>query len=316
MNRISRWVFGLLLSAVFFSAQTRADPAVRFFVIGDVPYDEGEVLQLETLLERELEKTLPFIAHVGDVKGGSSPCVDQTLRRIAELFRAQPVPVVYTPGDNEWTDCRKPAAGGYDPMERLERVRRLFYAEPAVLRLNALNAEQPDSDFPENYFFLHNGVLFVAVHVVGSHNNMVPNDVSAMAEFEARSAANRRHLLGAVKTANAVNASALVLLFHANPGLESSTAPRGFGPFREDLAAVLQGYAGPVLAVHGDRHRYKLDNPLKDPSTGEIKTRFTRLEVPGSPVVAGVWVSVNPGERQVFDVEIAYPSAHELLMED
>ena len=29
----------------------------------------------------------------------------------------------YTPGDNEWTDCHRPAAGGYVPTERLARLR-------------------------------------------------------------------------------------------------------------------------------------------------------------------------------------------------
>ena len=34
-------------------------------------------------------------------------------------FPAVADPVVYTPGDNEWTDCHRASAGGYLPTERL-----------------------------------------------------------------------------------------------------------------------------------------------------------------------------------------------------
>ncbi|MGW0200635.1 hypothetical protein [Nonomuraea sp. NPDC003201] len=43
------------------------------------------------------------------------------------LFGTFDDPFVLTPGDNEWTDCHRTAAGGYVPTERLDAVRTFFY---------------------------------------------------------------------------------------------------------------------------------------------------------------------------------------------
>lgn len=301
--------------AVLAGLPALAGPAqLRFFAIGDLPYGDGEHLALEALLAQELPKGTPFLVHVGDIKGGSAPCTDAALARIAGLFRDQAMPVVFTPGDNEWTDCRRPAAGGYDPQERLAALRRLYYGDPGVLRLGGLDAVTTDDAYPENYYFQFGDVLFAAVHVVGSHNNRVPADAAALAEHQARSAANRRHLRLAAGAAREAEAEAFVLLLHANPGLERGRPPRGFGSLHQDLAALLQEYPGPVLVIHGDTHRYRFDHPWKD--RDGVGTRLARLEVPGSPRVGGVWVRVDPQAAEPFAVEPAYPQSRGLLLTD
>ena len=40
--------------------------------------------------------------------------------------------VVLTPGDNEWTDCHRVAAGEYQPLERLAKLREVFYPVPGM----------------------------------------------------------------------------------------------------------------------------------------------------------------------------------------
>ncbi len=304
----------LLLAFALATIPARPASGVRFFAIGDVPYSASELRVLKTFLAEEVKKEPPFVIHVGDIKGGSEPCTDARLREIAELFRAQPVPVVYTPGDNEWTDCHRLMAGRYDPLERLGAVRRLFFGDPSVLRLNALRAVHPETAFPEDYYFLYRGVMFATVHAVGSHNNRNPRNPAAMAEFRERAAANRRLIRKAVAAANSAHATVVVLMFHADPGLGRSKPPRGFAPLWEDLRAILKRFPGPVLAIHGDSHRYTFDHPLKDVATGKVEIRFTRLEVPGSPIVGGVWVTVEPGAARPFRVNPVYPDARALLM--
>lgn len=285
---------------------------LRFFALGDLPYLPNEDLLMEGLLGQEVPRGTPFVVHVGDTKGGSSPCTDSALAVAAEIFRKQPVPVVYTPGDNEWTDCRREAAGAYDPVERLAVVRRIYFADPAVLRLADLEVVTPDTAYPENYRFVRDGVHFVTLHVVGSHNN---SRGGGGREYEDRSAANRRHLREAVRAAMEAGARALVVIFHANPGLEQAAAPKGFGPLREDLAALLAEYPGPVLAIHGDTHRYRFDRPLSDPKTNDPIPRFMRLEVPGSPWVGGVWVTVDPDAPEPFAAELVHPDHRRLMGE-
>jgi hypothetical protein len=147
-----------------------AEPAVRFFAFGDLPYSAPEREMLKLLLSQVVAEEPPFLAHIGDVKAGNSPCTLQELGRTADLFRTQPVPVVFTPGDNEWTDCRRSAAGGYDPVERLSVLRSLYFSNPQVLRLHELGISRQDPAYPENYWFVREGIIFVTLHLVGSDN--------------------------------------------------------------------------------------------------------------------------------------------------
>jgi len=289
--------------------------AVRFFALGDLPYSEAEDDLLVSLLADVLPEGPQFLVHVGDVKAGDSPCTERALGRMARLFRAQPVPVVYTPGDNDWTDCRRAGAGGYDPVERLAVLRQLYYRDPDVLRLRELRVSRENAAVPENYWFAVGGVFFATVHVVGSHNNLVPGNAPAVYEVTARSQANLEHLRAAVEAADALGASAFVLLLHANPGLEMPVPPRGFDWFHKAVTALLRVYSGPVLVIHGDTHKYRYDHPVPDPDTGRMIQRLTRLEVPGSPTVAGVWVNVDPDAAEPFSVELAYPDSRERLVE-
>ncbi len=304
----------MILTAVLLAPTAGAEPAVRFLAIGDVPYSESEYELLAALLETELRQPPAFLVHVGDIKSGGAPCTDQAFARVADLFQKLRVPVLYTPGDNEWTDCHRRRAGGFDPRERLTRLRQMFYDEGSVLRLDQLGAEANDPSHPENYYVLFNRVLFAAVHLVGSHNNLRPSKEASLTEHLKRSEANRAHLERVAAVAKAEDASSLVLLFHANPGFEASSPPRGYGPFAESLAALLGQFQGPVLAVHGDTHRFRFDQPLHDPSHGGVLRRFFRLEVPGSPMVAGVRVSVDPTADQPFAVELAPADARERLI--
>jgi hypothetical protein len=246
---------------------------------------------------------------VGDTKSGSAPCTDEHLASIAELFRAQPVPVVYTPGDNEWTDCHRESAGGLDPLVRLKRVRELYYGDPQVLRLAALGAVSQAPDYPENYFFMHSGTLIVALHLVGSQNGCDRSQPAALAECGARDAANRALLARALAAAETQGARALVIAVQANPLFERGRGPEGFRGFKQDLVDLLGRFPGPVLLIHGDTHRFRHDRPLIDPATGSPFERLVRVEVPGSPMVGGVWVSVDPDAPEPFSVRTRYASA-------
>jgi hypothetical protein len=296
-------VLGLALFAL---PVLTAGAGLRFFATGDAPYSEGEFLQLEGLLADVTEAGAPFVIHVGDIKSGNSVCTDAYAARVAALFGGLPVPVAYTPGDNEWTDCWR--AGGA-PMERLAALRRIFYRDPTVLRLAELGAVHPDPGYPENYYFLTSGVAFAAIHAVGSGNGLQSKDQGALAEWRARSAANRALLENAVAAGNSAGAGALVVFFQADPLFARPDETKGFEPIFRDLRWLLQAFAGPILVIHGDGHRYVVDQPIADPRSGQTEPRLTRLEVPGSPLVQGVWVTCDPTAEPPFRFELASPAA-------
>jgi hypothetical protein len=295
-------LFLLLLVA---GAPAQSAP-LAFFAVGDLPYSDAELVSLRDLLETAKRRRAPFVLHIGDIKGGSQPCTDARIQRVAELFREQPAPVLYTPGDNEWTDCHRERAGAHDPLERLVALRAAFFDDPAVLHRDPLRPVVPDPAYPENLYFALDGVLFALVHLVGSNNNLRPKNARAMKEMAARNAANRRLLDQAARAANGIKARAIVLAFHANPLFEEQGPRQGFLSLKQDLRQLLAAYAGPVLLVHGDTHRFRFDRPLRDADGAPI-ARVQRLEVPGSPFVVGVWVTVDTDSALPFDVQMVYP---------
>lgn len=316
----SRWIGALMVALAGVAAAEppgpeaalESDRPLRFFAVGDAPYGDAEYAPFTRLLQQVGERAPPFIVHVGDIKGGGQPCSDARNRRVADLFAAQPVPVLYTPGDNEWTDCHRRAAGARDPLERLQALRERFFADPSVLHNEPLGLVVPNRDYPENGYFVYQDVVFVLLHVVGSDNNHRQGHAEALQEWRRRSAANRALLDQATGVAGARGARAMVLFFHANPLLEQSPPSAGFRPFIDDLERLLDRYSGPVLAVHGDTHRFQFNRPWQ--RSGTVATageRFWRLEVPGSPFLGGVWITLTDDVARPFLIEVVYPRADE-----
>jgi hypothetical protein len=284
---------------------TRPEP-LRFFAVGDLPYSPSEMEPLRALLADGAAGGSPFLVHLGDIKSGSTPCTDDQLREIAGLFRAQPVPVVYSIGDNEWTDCGRKAAGGLDPRGRLKRVREIFFGDPSVLRLGALDPIQAGKTFPEIYAFARHGVLVVVLHVVGSNNGLDRSDTVATAELAGRDRENRRFLERALASPQGRTARALVLAIQANPLFENAAGPAGYRGFKDRLVALMRRFQGPVLVLHGDTHRFRMDRPLVDPVRGIPFERLVRVEVPGSPSVGGVWITVDPDAQEPIVADPVY----------
>src|SRR5687767_2425476 len=94
------------------NASATAQPAGVPFsiaVIGDVPYTEFQLKNFPQLTEQiDADPDIELVAHLGDIKNSASPCTVAYFRRIRAEFDRFDDPLVYTPGDNEWTDCSKP----------------------------------------------------------------------------------------------------------------------------------------------------------------------------------------------------------------
>jgi hypothetical protein len=304
----------LLLSTLAVSTLTwggcaSKNQAFRFLATGDVPYSDAAFGEYEQLLARAAEDNFAFFVHVGDIKGGSQPCSDEHLSLMRDLFRHQPVPMVYTPGDNEWTDCHNEAAGGHDPVERLGRLRELFFVDKEVLRLNELDAEhqsaQPGYErYVENYRFSRGRVLFAVLHVAGSNNGRNPERPESVAEYEERNHAVNAFLDESVDAALREDAAGLALIIHANPDFETASR-NGQQDFITAVRAALARFPLPVVCIHGDSHYYRIDKPLRD-ERGWNVPHFTRMEVFGHPNTAGVAVRVDPDTPQVFFYEPYY----------
>ena len=171
-------ILALTISAPSLAATGQDKPSsISFAVIGDVPYGAAQISAFPGWVDRiNRQPGLDLAFHVGDIKNGSSPCTDEYNAMIREQFDRFEMPLLYTPGDNEWTDCHRPAAGAYHPLERLQAVRAAFY-ETAGVSLGARPIKvgsQADLGFPENQALRIRGVEMATLHVVGSNNDRAP----------------------------------------------------------------------------------------------------------------------------------------------
>jgi len=280
-----------------------AAPAVTkegfsFAIIGDAPYKPREEAPFERMMERIDREDVAFTIHVGDIGAGRSTCTDAGYeKRFRQLDRSRH-PLIYTPGDNEWVDCR---GMGFDVLDRLARLREVFFADAQSMGLTkiALDAESDNvggcGAYPENRAWSRSGIRFVTINVPGSSNN-VGFDAPSDAEALCRNAANRRWIARAVEESRGPGTRALVIAMQANPWF---TRKRVFDDVLDTIERASRALGKPVLLVHGDTHNYQVDQPFTD-ATGATIANITRVETYGSPIVGWVKVTVDPAGPRTF----------------
>ncbi len=286
--------------------------AFSFAAFGDSPYSFLEDLKYRVVL-RDLEAhELSVAVHVGDLFARS--CTTERYQRSLDGFNGLPHPVVYTPGDNEWADCWAEWKA-FAPLGRLAEIRRLFFKDPEsslggrTIPLESQGGQGPFAEFVENVRWTHEGVLFATLHLVGSLNGMAPfpdrteaNDEKA----ERRMDAAVSWLHDTFAEAAATDARAVVIAFHGAPGFEEAADnPRRiqFAPFIDALREEAELFRSPVLVIHGDWHDYTVDQPIKRRGSDLVLDNLTRLQVPGSPDVGWVRVTVTLDPAQPFSFE-------------
>tara|TARA_R110002110_G_scaffold85816_2_gene223517 strand:- start:105679 stop:106419 length:741 start_codon:yes stop_codon:yes gene_type:complete len=237
---------------------------------------------------------------------GGGPCDEAVYLRHRNQMNSVDGPLVYTPGDNEWTDCHRAGWGEYDPRERLAVLREMFFARPVSLGRDPITLERQSDVSPAHAALVENarwqidGVMFATAHVVGSNNGRRSGDAAAIAEYEGRDAANLEWIAGLFDAARAARSSAVVLAFQADPYLLLGVG----GGFRATVAAISEGaiaYGGPVLVIHGDGHVFTVDTPFQDPF-GNTLENVLRVEVPGALDIRAVRIRIDPGASRIFDV--------------
>jgi hypothetical protein len=304
-------------------AQRTAAPAAgsfSFALVGDVPYSAGTEPRFERMLQQIGDQpSIRFVLHAGDLKGSDEPCSDELLRRRLEQLQAARTALVYTPGDNDWTDCHRAGAGGYPPLERLDALRRFAYPDPGRSMGRAPLALQSQAGFPENTRFTYGGVTFVTLHVTGSNNALEPwrappaKESTALREqrlaaFGQREDANIAWLEAAFARARTDGAIGVVVLMQANPRFElppGDPQRAGFEAIIDTLGRLAAEFGRPVLLLHGDGHLFLVDWPLAGASPAVPNLR--RVQSFGHPFMEWIRIDVDPSSATVFRVVIGSP---------
>lgn len=196
-------------------------------VFGDSPYgttptDNSEFLATPAFIDSiNADRDVSLVLHVGDIHSGKQYCTEDYDRSIYDMWMAFQHPLVYTPGDNEWTDCHKSKEGGGsynpstgqidykldasgnpidyaggNPVANLDLVRSIFFANPgyAIADHKRLFSQSQvndrhhpgDAKYVENVMWQQSKVLFVTVNIPGGSNNDDDNWYGAPTKTDAQ----------------------------------------------------------------------------------------------------------------------------------
>jgi hypothetical protein len=279
-------------------------------VIGDVPYGAEQEARFGELVDAiNADPKVREAVHVGDIKNGSTTCTDERFAAVAAAFATFKDPLVYTPGDNEWTDCHRANNGAYNPLERLAAVRKLFFPEPGQMLGRRPKRVEFEPDLVENVRWEESRVVFATLHVIGSNNGLSPwtglgqttPTPAQAAEVQSRVDATLRWIDSTFAAAAAGHRRGVVLAMQADTW--SPTPGSAQQAIVDRIAARTAAFDGDVLVIQGDSHVFRADNPLGLPN-------FTRIVVHGETLpFEYLRLTVDPRATHPFSWErVAVPA--------
>ncbi len=300
--------------------------AYSFAVIGDVPYGADQIAKFPSWIAQINAAQPRFTIHVGDIKNGSSLCDDSYYSLIRSDFDLFEGPLVYTPGDNEWTDCHRANNGAFAPLDRLGLDRSTFFPRPGVtLGQNPMKVTSQAADgLPENVMFREQRIEFAVVHVVGSNDDLQPWTGIGKTAATAEQVAEEQHrMAGAVAEVHAAFAAArqkqdrAVSLYLQADMFDPTYQPpatdiSAFVPLVQAIIDEASSYDGDVYLFNGDSHLFNSDHPLA--SGSPLLARYTALGVTGSaPEVERITVDGSSNNVDWLKVTVNRPGAAETL---
>ncbi|WP_090627564.1 hypothetical protein [Nitrosomonas marina] len=314
------------------SAIIQSDKPFAFAVIGDGPYGDDREAAFDRMIDAiNQDRAVRFVIHVGDIKSGGTECTNERLQRRFDQLQNIRTALIYTPGDNEWTDCHRVSNGSWNPLQRLAFLRQLFFSNPGMTtgqkprRIQTQSALTGYEKYVENGMFMTNQIVVSTIHVVGSNNNLNPWSGidpadsfdnprgDRMQEFIERNAAAIAWLEETFRMAMNSKAAGIFIAIHADPKFElpfHDSNRAGYNPFIEKLIALSLNYDKPVVLGHGDSHVFRVDRPRLIPwyanadATGPNDNiqvpKLTRMEVFGDSELHWIKVTVDPRSDEVF----------------
>ena len=305
----------VLLAAACAGRPSAASPDIaddtrltHFALIGDMQYADTNQAEFERVMAALDTARLDFVVHVGDIHGGAVPCTDSIQRARRDDYDRSRHPFVLVFGDNEWADCHR---SGFDPLERLGALRRVFASGPQSLgRRRMPLVRQSDApwhaEYAEHVRWEAAGALFVGLNIVGSNNN-VGRTPETTSESQRRTAAAIDWLRAGFRHATERELAGVVIVMQGDPGFRRRRlAPpwlrnaAGFDALLAELGRLTVAFGRPVVLVHGDTHTFIVDMPLSDSATGRVIPNFTRVEVFGDPDAHWVRGTVDRRDPRVF----------------
>jgi hypothetical protein len=244
--------------------------AQTIVVLADTPYSDKEKEMLQGpngTIYRLINNLKPSVVmHLGDLKSGGKSCTDDLLRKHkALLVQIYPGKLIYTPGDNDWTDCdRISLPYSFDELERLDFLITLMFETPPLLTKNLPLIINQETQI-ENKLWINDRLAISTLHIVGTSNGRVnigkSNQKDAIKTVNKRDEKNLSWLKSIED--NSKEFDALIIGFQADIYQQSvvdastcdDTLVKGcdaFSFYRQAFRDLAQRINKPVLISHGD----------------------------------------------------------------
>ena len=303
------------LSDNFNGLKSKSKSSLKSDSIKIISLGDNELKNIDGLLNYINKENSSLIVHVGDILDYWSKCTDSNTDYQLNLMNNLNVPVLYTPGDNEWRDCINTEKGDTHNLERLAYIRKTFFSKNKTLGRNPSIVEnQRLRGYPENARLLKKNIAFISAHVIGTQNNFDPYSKENTLEYLQRDAANVDWITNSFERYK--DASAYVVVIHADIFKSSKKIPLFFiqkygssdvetleieiNPYENFTSSLLElsnKYKKPVLVLHGNQHVFRAFKPME--------SKFPFLHVIqnfGSPDIKAIEIEINPLKKVPFNV--------------
>jgi hypothetical protein len=304
-------------------------------LFGDMPYGALGRSQYPNLLADINKNDVSFSIYDGDLQaGGDGPCNDSLYTTALANFNKLDRPLIWVPGDNDWTDCwgryGTSQAPYHDPIERLNYERQLFDSTDHSLGQKTLKLSRESSEggqyaiYSENVRWVYGPVVYIGLDVQGSNDNYPYPETDAESgavvvrsaaeiqrqrdEETARKAADLHWLDEGFAYAKQIGAKGILIDWQADLNFNSEqhqANPHDYDAFADYVNALrteTMNFSGRVALVHGDSHYFKVDQPINLPSGG-VLPNFTRVETWGARQTHWVLATIDPKDPNLFEFQ-------------
>jgi hypothetical protein len=296
-------------------------------LFGDMPYGDYGRAHHPAVIADMNAHNLAFSIFDGDTKNGSEPCyadVDGSAAAAGkpdvytyalDLFGRFSRPVVYLPGDNEWTDCdRTKITPNFDADGRLAYLRKLSYPTDQSLGRRTMTLTRQSAAYPENVRWTAGPVTYIGLNIPGSDNNWAPDSgkegdpAKAHAEYTARNAANLAWLDSSFAAAKKAGSKGVMISIQADMWDPTADSLAHYADTKTALARLAIDFGKPIALVNGDSHSFEMDKPLTDAATtnaaglagANVIETFTRVTTFGEAQNHWVSATVDARDPNVF----------------
>jgi hypothetical protein len=279
-----------------------AGAASTIAVIGDIPYGDALIAEFPAdIAEINADPSVGRVVHLGDIKNGSTRCDTSYFRARLADFQTFEDPLVYTPGDNEWTDCHRANNGAicrpsaWTPSAGCSSTGTAgrSASTPTGSVTSPIGSPRTCAGATRRW---------CSAPSTGQPQPETRAERAARSrEYSAREAAALAWIDATFDSAERHHAAAVAIGMQADMW-DSSAVPAeltAFEPIKAVPAERAERFGKPVLLLEGDSHLFKVDTPADMPAN------LTRVVVEGSTNTPHEWLRLHMSAKtpQVFSCE-------------